>query len=79
MLQCFDEEMSHRKCLRKHKNIAMDFVRGTTESVTSAMCTEYDETSDKCQSLPPIDDKIKPDAYKYDSVAFALIDLFNSL
>lgn len=79
-MQCLEEDLNRFPCTRKYKNIPLDIIRGITDGSIDALCSGYDDTSDKCAQLPPLASTASPKSkHKYQSVAFVLVDLIDSL
>lgn len=80
-MECADAFLSSKPCMRKAKDIILDFFKSFTQGLIDVSCGEYTDQTDKCSTLPPppaLPANVKPPT-KYHTMVFPLIDLLLSI
>ena len=51
--QCLENELERHECGRNNRELILDFIRSNTDDFFNVGCTDYTDSSDKCQQLKP--------------------------
>lgn len=80
MTDCISDFLDTHPCMERNKGLIMDFVRGFVQALVDVMCGEYNDQSDRCDSIPPLPPvQLPPNRPQYLSMMFPLIDMFQSI
>nr|XP_027206072.1 uncharacterized protein LOC113799608 [Dermatophagoides pteronyssinus] len=78
LVRCGDEWMDTIPCIRNDKQIALDFLRGLSGDIISVACSDYNEFTNRCDHLKPLEIK-QTNRKKYGSILNIMIDTIESM
>ena len=89
MLHCIEHMLDSQQCSRDNKELLVDFMTASSGDFFNIACTEYNDSSDKCNQLKPLPKvstssnnkgKLKSaPQINYLTPVFLVIDLLSSL
>ncbi|KAH7640898.1 uncharacterized protein LOC124495421 [Dermatophagoides farinae] len=81
LVRCGDEWMDTIPCIHNDKEIALDFLRGLSSDIISVACSDYNEFTNRCDHLKPLELKQHQLAKrkKYGSILNIMIDTIESM
>ena len=78
-LKCSDGFLESVPCIRKHKELMLDFVRGIFGSMVDIMCGDYNENTTRCEELEPLPKSRNHSRKQYNNFVFLMIDLLDTI
>jgi hypothetical protein len=77
-LQCINGKIDKQTCLQQNRDEIMDIVRGPFAAINDIVCGDYNEFTDRCETIGPAPLPLAPNEKHYDTYLFLLTDVLAS-
>ncbi len=79
LIACLNRQIDSHACLVPNRDRLLGILQGAISGVSDLACSEYTESSDKCDRLGEPPKPVKPNKKIYHAVVLVLIDLIVSM
>lgn len=79
-MRCGDKVLESISCIpSSDRELLLDFLRGLSNDIVSLACSDYNEYTNRCEQLEPLEYSTNPAAMEYESILNIMIEMIESL